>query len=65
MSKNKWAVLFASVNAVLALFAQQLASGQYPQIPEETARAIAGIVALVIAFVTAFSPYFDLRQTTK
>ena len=65
ISKNKEAIICATINALLALFAQQLASGTYPQIPPDAAKAVAGLVALAIAAVTAFSPYFDIRQARK
>ncbi len=64
VSKNKWAILCGAVTVVLGLFGQQLAEGVYPLDPV-TAKAIAGIVALVSGFVTAFSPFFDVRQATK
>ena len=64
MSKNKQSAIYAVANALLALFAQQLASGVYP-IPEPWPSVIGGVAALAIAAMTALSPFFSIRQATK
>lgn len=64
MSKNKQSVAYGALNGVLVLFAQQVASGQYP-IEEPAKSIITGVLALAVCFVTALSPFFDVRQTRK
>ncbi len=64
MTKNSQAIVYAVINAVVVLFAQQLAEGVYP-IPEPWVSVLRGVTLLVVAALTALSPFFDWRDATK
>lgn len=53
MEKNTQAILYAAINAMLVAFAAQLQAGEVP-LPKE----IVWTVPLVVAVITAISPYF-------
>jgi hypothetical protein len=63
-NKNRWAVVYAITNGVLALLTQQIAAGQYP-ISEPAKSVVLGILALVITAATLSSPWFDPRAMVK
>ena len=64
LTKNQQAGVYAAVNAVLVLLGQQLASGQYPIEPVFSG-IVQGLIALVVAGLTAMSPFFDWREATR